>query len=100
MSESRVEVLETDTGIIESVKDEVLKRIVFALQLEAAGLHEVHDFTARQKINFYEEVENFEKNLILQALIRTNSNQRAAAELLNLKVTTLNSKIKLYNIRV
>ena len=93
------EMSESATDVFEAAKTEIFKRIVFALQLEAAGLHEVHDLRTRQKIDLYEEVEKFEKKLITQALLRTRGNQRAAAELLSLKATTLNSKIKLYNIR-
>jgi len=96
---AREEILPSETDVIESVKEEIFKRIIFALQLEATGLHEVNDLRMHQKIDFFEEVEKFEKNLIKQALTRTNGNQRAAAKLLNLNVTTLYSKIKLYKLK-
>ena len=41
-----------------------------------------------------EEVQRFESELIRQALQRTHGNQRRAAKLLGVKVTTLNCKIK------
>jgi len=49
-------------------------------------------------IDFYDEVSRFEIDLIKRALIQTGGHQRRAARLLNLKVTTLNSKIKHYNL--
>jgi transcriptional regulator with GAF, ATPase, and Fis domain len=49
-------------------------------------------------IDFYTEVERFEVGLIKRALEETAGNQARAARLLKIKPTTLNSKIKLYNI--
>ena len=49
-------------------------------------------------IDFYGEVERFETALIKLALDQTAGNQARAAQLLGLRATTLNSKIKLYNI--
>ena len=49
-------------------------------------------------IDFYGEVERFEKALIKLALDQTAGNQARAAQLLGLRATTLNSKIKLYSI--
>jgi DNA-binding NtrC family response regulator len=51
-------------------------------------------------IDFYEEVTQFETGLIKMALEQTGGNQARAAELLRIKPTTLNSKIKLYKIPV
>jgi DNA-binding NtrC family response regulator len=50
-------------------------------------------------IDFFGEVKQFETSLILLALARTGGHQAQAAKLLNIKPTTLNSKIKLYNIQ-
>jgi len=49
-------------------------------------------------IDFYSEVERFETALIKLALDQTTGNQARAAQLLGLRATTLNSKIKLYGI--
>ena len=49
-------------------------------------------------IDFYGEVERFETALIKLALDQTAGNQARAAQLLGLRPTTLNSKIKLYSI--
>ena len=50
-------------------------------------------------INFYEEVRQFEIELINCALRLAGGRQKKAAQLLNLKESTLNTKIKLYNIK-
>jgi len=49
-------------------------------------------------VSFYDEVKNFEIDLIRRALNQTGGHQSRAARLLGLNPTTLNSKIKTYNI--
>jgi DNA-binding protein Fis len=49
-------------------------------------------------IDFYTEVEKFEVGLIKLALKHTHGNQARASQLLRLKPTTLNCKIKSYGI--
>jgi DNA-binding protein Fis len=49
-------------------------------------------------VNFYDEVRRFETDLIRRALDQTGGHQSRAARLLGLNATTLNSKIKSYNI--
>ena len=49
-------------------------------------------------VNFYDEVKRFEIDLIRRALEQTGGHQSRAARLLGLNATTLNSKIKTYNI--
>lgn len=51
-------------------------------------------------ISFYDEVQRFETHLIRMALAETGGNQAKAARLLGIKATTLNSKIKLFNIEI
>lgn len=41
-----------------------------------------------------------EKNIILRTLYRVNGEQKKAAEILGLKYTTLNEKLKKYHIRI
>lgn len=48
--------------------------------------------------NLQDEVREFEIELINTALSKTHGHQRQAAKLLGLKVTTLNAKMKRYNI--
>lgn len=49
-------------------------------------------------IDLFQEIKRFEINLIRLALTQTRGHQARAARLLNIKPTTLNSKIKLYGI--
>lgn len=49
-------------------------------------------------VNFYDEAKKFEIDLIRRALDQTGGHQSRAARLLGLNATTLNSKIKSYNI--
>jgi DNA-binding NtrC family response regulator len=49
-------------------------------------------------IDFYDEVERYEIELIKSALAKSGGNQSRAARLLQLKSTTLNAKIKLYGL--
>ena len=52
------------------------------------------------QLNFREQVLEFERSLIRRALVRAGGNQRRAARLLGIKVTTLNAKIKRYRIEL
>lgn len=56
------------------------------------------DIDIARGINFYDEVKHFETDLIRRALDQTSGHQSRAARLLGLNATTLNSKIKTYNI--
>jgi DNA-binding NtrC family response regulator len=62
-------------------------------------LREVESLASRQepqprRLALQEEVQRYECELIREALQRTRGNQRRAAKLLGVKVTTLNCKIK------
>lgn len=62
-------------------------------------LREVESLASKQpqtdrKLGLQEEVQRYETELIRDALQRTRGNQRRAAQLLGVKVTTLNCKIK------
>lgn len=66
-------------------------------------LREVETLTNRQparegKFGLQEELQRYEIELIKNALQRTRGNQRRAAQLLGVKVTTLNCKIKRFGI--
>lgn len=80
-------------GKIATLKDLAL-RLLYELQCVA----EVSGLTIGEGLDFYDEVSRFEIDLIKRALLQTGGHQVHAARLLNLKVTTLNSKIKHYNI--
>ena len=53
----------------------------------------------RKDISLKEEVENFERTLILRALHQSDGNQKRAANMLKINATTLNEKIKRLHIR-
>lgn len=55
-------------------------------------------FDVNQSINLYEELREYEINLIRWALRQSGGKQKIAARLLGIKPTTLNNKIKHYNI--
>ena len=57
------------------------------------------DIDISRGVNFYDEVRRFEIDLIRRALDQTSGHQSRAARLLGLNATTLNSKIKSYNIQ-
>ena len=78
-------------------KTNALKQLAL---IEAQSLNEVPALDVRNGIDFYEEVKRFEVDLIQRALSFTRGNQVRAARLLKMKVTTLNSKIKHYNINI
>ncbi len=77
---------------------EVLTVLSNSLVKEIEALRKGKTDVIPYKINFNEEVQRFEKELIRSALVRTGGNQRKAAQLLNVKVTTLNAKIKRFGI--
>jgi DNA-binding NtrC family response regulator len=68
-------------------------------------LREVESLTSRETnenrtFGLQEEVQRYESELIRNALQRTRGNQRRAAKLLGVKVTTLNCKIKRLGISI
>jgi DNA-binding NtrC family response regulator len=69
--------------------------LLAAIELEA--LARSPDFEC--DLDFYELVRSFETNLIRRALHQANGVQTRAARLLNIKATTLNNKIKIYDIQ-
>ena len=60
--------------------------------------HRLHELNIAEGIDYFEELKRFEISLIRLALSQTGGHQARAAKLLNIKPTTLNTKIKLYGI--
>jgi transcriptional regulator with GAF, ATPase, and Fis domain len=77
---------------------EALRVLSNSLVREIEALRREKVEVLSNKINLNEEVQRFEKELIRCALVRTGGKQRQAARLLNVKVSTLNMKIKRYGI--
>ena len=91
-------------ALVEAVTYQVLKSVALALisegatqAREPASGAELPDAPAQ--MSFYEEVRRFEIGLITRALRRAHGKQIAAARLLGLKATTLNAKMKQYQMR-
>ena len=82
-----------------SVRLKTLRELALALLQEVDSLKGHGTLESRPNVDFMEEVRRFETDLIRWALMRTGGHQRRAARMLNLKVTTLNAKIKRYRIQ-
>lgn len=95
--ERAVVIAPTDEITVECLRAEVQNP-----DLAREMMHEGEGFSAdidlSRGVNFYDEVRKFEMDLIRRALEQTGGHQSRAARLLGLNATTLNSKIKTYNI--
>lgn len=60
--------------------------------------HRLQALNISEGIDFFDEMKRFEISLIKLALAQTGGHQARAAKLLNVKPTTLNTKIKLFGI--
>jgi DNA-binding NtrC family response regulator len=69
------------------------------MSMTAATSDTVGALDLSRGISFYDEVSRFEVELIRRALELTGGHQSKAAKLLGMNNTTLNSKIKVYNIK-
>jgi DNA-binding NtrC family response regulator len=75
-----------------------LKELAGSLVAELEGIKAVPGLDLNTGIKIRDEVLRYEIDLIRAALRITRNHQRRAAELLGVKVTTLNSKIRRYKI--
>lgn len=84
---------------LDCLRDEIVSR-----QTPSADAANVAETAASldisRGISFYDEVSRFEIELIRRALEITGGHQSRAAKLLGMNNTTLNSKIKVYNIKI
>lgn len=96
--ERAVVIAVTDEITVECLRPEVRDpRLAFETMQKAEGTSGNIDMG--RGVNFYDEVKRFEIDLIRRALDQTGGHQSRAARLLGLNATTLNSKIKTYNIQ-
>lgn len=88
-----------ETEQLESIKSitNLLLRKIEALEKDAP---EVSLEPLTKGSNLYDVISSFEKSLIRDALRAANWSQKRAAQMLGVKVTTLNAKIKRYEINV
>ena len=77
-----------------------LKILALSLLREIASVEKVGEDQSNEAFDLQAEVRRFEEELIRSALIQTGGRQRPAARLLGTKITTLNTKIKRYKIKV
>lgn len=77
-----------------------LKALARKLLAAIEALDEEHLSKIDFPVDFYEQVTRFEIELITRALTQSHGHQLEGARLLNLNPTTLNAKIKQYNIQV
>ena len=78
----------------------MLKKLVMELQQELESLNQVPTPSVELGLDFYYEVNHFEIAIIKRALIVSEGHQGKAAQLLNLKASTLGAKIKRYDIKI
>ena len=95
--ERAVVIAPTDEITVECLRPEV-RNPELAQQMIKNSAGSSGDIDIARGVNFYEEVKRFEMDLIQRALDQTGGHQSRAARLLGLNATTLNSKIKTYNI--
>ena len=81
---------------------EALRTLAKLLLHEVESLAEISPTATGQpketEINFTVEIQRYEADLICNALLAVNGNQRKAAKMLGMKNTTLHAKIKRYQI--
>ncbi|HET8677714.1 MAG TPA: sigma 54-interacting transcriptional regulator, partial [Blastocatellia bacterium] len=81
----------------EDLREEILNPQPAASQV--GGQRVATQIDLSRGISFYDEVNRFQIELIRRALEITGGHQSRAAKLLGMNTTTLNSKIRYYNIR-
>ena len=92
-----------------TTKVERIRNLAKALSIEADSFayeskvadvfSNIRHLSLESRVDFFEEVRQFEITLISRALELAHGNQTQAAVLLGLKITTLHSKMKVYQIR-
>jgi DNA-binding NtrC family response regulator len=95
--ERAVVIAPTDEITVECLRPEV-RDLNLAREMIKDSEGSSDEIDISRGVNFYDEVRHFETDLIRRALDQTSGHQSRAARLLGLNATTLNSKIKTYNI--
>jgi DNA-binding NtrC family response regulator len=72
----------------------IVKQLLNKLLLELETVNENERVNLEENFNLYEQMKNFESDIIRQALFLTDNNQRLAAQMLGINYTTLNAKMK------
>lgn len=90
-------------GVLKLNQLEALKSLTMLLVREINSLEETEanlekNIESENPICLFQELERIEVKMVRCALIRSMGNQTKAAQLLGMKITTLNAKIKRYKI--
>jgi len=72
----------------------IVKQLLNKLLCELETVNENERVNLDENFNLYEQMKNFESDIIRQALFLTDNNQRLAAQMLGINYTTLNAKMK------
>ena len=72
----------------------IVKQLLNKLLSELETVNETERVNLDENFNLYEQMKNFEADIIRQALYLTDNNQRHAAQMLGINYTTLNAKMK------
>ncbi len=78
----------------------LIRALVNTLHIEVKTLDSANEEGEDGSIDLPEKMREYESKLIRSALVKTGGNQKKAAELLNIKPTTLNAKIKQLGINI
>ncbi len=97
-SSNRISPLRFKKQTVVDARISSLKILALSLLKRIESLEQQSSTETLTDLDLQAEVRCFEAELIRNALIRTGGRQRRAAHLLGMKVTTLNSKIKRYQI--
>lgn len=89
-----------EISVVVNNRLEALKTLSNSISGQIAALQREEQVATKKRIDLAEEVTRYEADLIRCALFRTGGRQRQAARLLNVKVSTLNAKIKRLGIQI
>jgi transcriptional regulator with PAS, ATPase and Fis domain len=76
----------------------IVKQLLSKLLNELETVNENEKVNLEDNFNLYEQMKNFEMDIIRQALFLNDNNQRLAAQMLGINYTTLNAKMKRFGI--
>jgi DNA-binding NtrC family response regulator len=85
-------------ALVLNLKINLLKELAILLLEEVQSLDVRRSLDLKRGIDMFQELRKFEIELITFALSYTGGHQREAAQLLGIKATTLNAKLKNYGI--
>jgi transcriptional regulator with PAS, ATPase and Fis domain len=79
-------------------KMNIVRQLLNKLLVELETVDDSERVDLGENFNLYEQIKNFEIDMIRHALFLNNNNQRLAAKMLGINYTTLNAKMKRYKI--